>query len=78
MGVGLLDARKRQNRDSPSHGDDLLVPKCYVVLLSATKSRWPGCETASRSEGRNKAQGAGVDDVDEDMGADNTKRPRRR
>ena len=28
--------------------------------------------------GRNKVQGAGVDDVDEDMGTDNTKRPRRR
>ena len=28
--------------------------------------------------GRNKAHGAGADDVDEDMGTDNTKRPRRR
>ena len=28
--------------------------------------------------GRNKVQGAGADDVDEDMGADNTERPRRR
>ena len=27
---------------------------------------------------RNKAQGAGADDVDEDIGADNTKGPRRR
>ena len=28
--------------------------------------------------GRNQVRGAGADDVDEDMGADNTKRPRRR
>ena len=28
--------------------------------------------------GRNKVRGAGADDVDEDMGADNTKRPGRR
>ena len=27
---------------------------------------------------RNKAQGAGVDDIDGDMGTDNSKRPRRR
>ena len=37
----------------------------------------PVVKWLSDLRGRNKAQGAGADDVDEDMGTDNTKRPRR-
>ena len=49
-----------------------------TLFFAPQRPRRSGCKTASRFEGRNKAQGAGVDDVDEDMGTDNTKRPRRR
>ena len=50
-----------------------------VMVFSPQRSQDGPVEKWLRDlRGRNKAQGAGVDDVDEDMGADNTKRPRRR
>ena len=39
MGVALLDARKRQSRDSLGHEDDLLVPQCHAVILTQESLR---------------------------------------
>ena len=78
-GVRLLDARKKTKRRSTwprRRSACSTMPRCSSQPQRSQDG--PVAKWLRDLRGRNTAQDAGADDVDEDMSADNTKRPRRR